>query len=148
LATTRSYFAHAQEDGIVPTPTEKILAAAEAFIGHNSRGLHGAPARNECVACVQQILDNAGLAELAKGTLGVPEFEAALPASGYARTDHPVPGDFVIIGDQDHIGVYLGNHMMVSNSSSAGKFQWKDTVAAQNSYYDGGEHTPHYWHHQ
>ena len=129
------------------TATQKILAATKAFIGHNTRGLKGAPAREECVAAVQQILDNAGLSEIANKTLDVPEFEAALPFSGYARTSNPVPGDFVIIGNQDHIGVYLGNGLMVSNSSTPGKFVWQDTVENQNASY-AGYNTPHYWHHQ
>jgi cell wall-associated NlpC family hydrolase len=129
------------------TATEKILAATKAFIGHNTRGLKGAPARDECVAAVQQILDNAGLSEIGHGTLGVAAFEAALPFSGYVKTNHPVPGDFVIIGDQDHVGVYLGNGMMVSNSSTPGKFVWEDTVTAQNASY-AGNNTPCYWHHQ
>ena len=127
--------------------TEKILAAAKAFIGQNTRGLRQAPYRDECVAAVQEILHRAHLAIIADGTLGVPNFETQLPHSGYERTDHPVPGDFVVLGNQDHVGVYLGDGQMVSNSSTAGKFSWQDTVAAQNESYSGGAFPVHYWHH-
>lgn len=127
------------------TPTSKILNAAKNFIGTNTRNLKSAPYRNECVAAVQAILDAAGLAEIANGTLGVPQFENALSTSGYSQTTTPTAGDFVVLGSQDHVGVYLGNGQMVSNSSTQGTFSWQDTVTAQNAVYGSGG--PHYWHH-
>lgn len=113
----------------------------------STRGLKGAPYRKECVADIQQLFDIIGFSEVGNGTIYVPLFEAALPYSGYVQTGSPVPGDLVILGDHDHIGVYTGNGGMISNSSGSGSFTWTASVSAQQNYF-GYTSAPRYWHHQ
>jgi hypothetical protein len=165
----------------VPTPapistanSNKIFAAAQAAYAkpQADRGLNGAPYGDECVASLNQVLKNEGFPAvgpvLSDGLVSnaVVDFEAALRKSGssYTQTASPVPGDIVVLQDNSplpgtHVGIYMGNGMMVSNSSTPGTFTWYATVSSEGinaAYYDSDSHhpngtwtnqTPHYYHH-
>jgi hypothetical protein len=132
----------------------QIYNAAQQFKQTNSapgsdRGLKGAPARNECCAAVESVLDLAGIPEIGDNPLSVPSFAAALPARGWVIVPQAqaVPGDFVILGDNDHIGIYEGNNLMISNGSTAGSFTWEASPAAQQAGCAApGAPGPTFWH--
>ena len=99
---------------------------------------------------MQAICDLANIhPPIAGGSIWIPTFEAALPHYGWRRVSASaaVPGDFVILGDQDHIGIYEGGGMMISNGSTKGSFTWEGTVASENASYAGGSIAAKYWHH-
>jgi hypothetical protein len=131
--------------------SEAIFNAAQTFkashlAAGSTRGLKGAPSRNECCAAVESVLDLAGVPEIGTNPTYVPAFVAGLPARGWTVVSaaQAVRGDFVILGDRDHIGIYEGNNLMISNGSTRGSFTWEDTPAAQQAYYPVG--APQFWH--
>ena len=117
------------------TAAEKIYNAALGMKGMATRpdptctpgvlGLYNAPCRNECVAATQYALKSAGLSQMltTNGSviLGVDQFVSALLISGYVETSNPSPGDIVDLNG-DHVGIYLGNGIMMRSSRVSGKF--------------------------
>lgn len=132
------------------TYAQRILAATLADWGMKTRNLYGAPYRNECVAAVQQVLADAGLAQIltSNGTviLYVPTFVSQLQYSDYDETTSPVAGDIVDLSDE-HVGICTnaGCTSMISNGSTAGTFSWDQSTATQNAAVGGGSIT--YYHH-
>jgi len=120
---------------------------------HSTLRFGGASVGNECLAVInssQGILQLAGLAQVANGTQWVPTFESALPNSGYVQVSQAatVAGDFVIQGDDKHIGICQTNGCttMISNSSTPESFTWATTPDQFRSSYAG--HPPNrFWHH-
>lgn len=136
--------------GTGQTYAQKILAAALADWGMNTRKLYGAPYRNECVAAVQKVLSDSGLSQMLTSTgkviLDVPTFVSQLTVSGYTETTSPVAGDIVDLSD-GHVGICTnaGCTSMVSNSSTPGTFSWDQPTATQNAAEGSGPIT--YYHH-
>jgi uncharacterized membrane protein YgcG len=135
------------------TNADLIWNAAVKDYGMNTRGLYGAPYRNECVAALQKLLADAGFAQMlySNGTviLNVSDFVNALQANGYVQTTTPVAGDIVDLSN-GHVGIYEGDMgsspgLMLSNSSTPGTFTWQDTPANQNASEGNGQIT--YYHH-
>ncbi|MHB1799892.1 MAG: hypothetical protein ACYCUI_16620 [Vulcanimicrobiaceae bacterium] len=83
------------------------------------------------MAAVQQVLKNAGLAEIDGGTNAVSGLMNALSDSGYTQVSTPSAGDIVILvsstGVGEHAGIMESNTEMISNSSSSGHFNWTGT---------------------
>lgn len=148
--------------GFSPNPTTNQMTAAQRIwnaamkfkINHSTQystlNLRGASATNECVAAIQQILANAGLSLIGGGTLWLPTFEQDLSTSGYVEVtqDQAQAGDFVIQGNDIHIGICENNGctMMISNSSTPESFTW-ETPPSQFA----ASYTPavpnRFWHH-
>jgi hypothetical protein len=135
------------------TNADLIWDAAAADYGMNTRGMYGAPYRNECVAALQKVLKDAGFAQMLypNGTviIGVSDFVNALLVSGYVQTTTPVAGDIVDLSG-GHVGIFEGDmgsspDLMLSNMSTPGTFTWQDTPANQNAYEGNGQIT--YYHH-
>jgi len=148
------------------TNAQKIYNAAVAFRGQSTKGL--APGRGEeCVGAVQHVLQMGGLSVVDNGTVGANAFWNNLAADGYVQVpanQAPQPGDIVVLTDNSadpatHVGIYMGNGYMLSNSSSAQTFSWYDTPSNENAnaaYWDTeggvapGTYTPgtiYYFHH-
>jgi hypothetical protein len=87
-------------------------------------GVFGAPAGEECAACVSAILQLAGLPTYQPQVI-VPN-TAQMLALGYQIVDvsQAVPGDIITIGSGHHVGIYTGNGEMISNSSTPNSFTW------------------------
>jgi|GEM_PF-5738588 len=117
-----------------------IYHAALAFVGTNTCGLHGASGSEACMASVNQILMNAGIAPIGPGpnganfiptaVLGYPNRMVEIPQSATVPGDLMVrhsPGDtyFSSAGDE-HITVCItyGCTEVVSNASSTCTFGW------------------------
>lgn len=128
-----------------PSPTgdvqAAILAASQAFVGTSTCGLHGAPGDEACMASVNQILMNAGVAPLGPGE-GYNYIPTAIQyglSSGeiieIAQAD-TVPGDLEVrhspgdtygsSGGDEHIAVCqtYGCTDVLSNASSSCTFGW------------------------
>jgi hypothetical protein len=126
-----------------PTPpplpfAQRIYNSAQHDKGMNTKGLYSASQGNECVAALQKVLADAGLSQIANRTLAVATFQSALPNSGYVQVTQAaaVQGDIVILQDALgglHVGIYEGNDMMLSNSSTPETFSWEDTVETEGT---------------
>lgn len=117
---------------------DAIYRAAMAFVGTSTCNLHGAPGAEACMASINQILQNAGIAPIGpqpNGTNFIPDailhYGNRLVEISQSQT---VPGDLMVRhspgdtytsnrpGDTEHIAVcqVRGCTNVVSNSSSAG----------------------------
>ncbi len=68
----------------------------------------------------------------------VPSLETELLKIGsQVKAGEVKPGDLVIASDQSHIGIYIGNGRVISNSSSKASFSWESNLNF-DGFYGGG----------
>lgn len=127
---------------------QRIGDAAKAFVGTITCGLHGAPGSEACMASVNQILINAGVAPLGPGPFGSNYIPTAV-ASGRMQPipqSATVPGDLVVTRSRDdsdeHIGVCetYGCTDVLSNASHDCTFGWEsgpDMLYAGSPFFGG-----------
>lgn len=133
-----------------------IYAAAEAFIGTRTCGLHGADGADACMASVNQILMNAGIPPIGPPPDGTNYIPTAVLAYGSRLQPIPqadtVPGDLMVrhspgdtytsSGGEEHIVVCTvpGCTQTVSNASHDCTFGWQsdDTLCYAGSPYCNG----------
>lgn len=133
-----------------------IYAAAEAFIGTRTCGLHGADGADACMASVNQILMNAGIPPIGPPPDGTNYIPTAVLAYGSRLQPIPqadtVPGDLMVrhspgdtytsSGGEEHIVVCTapGCTQTVSNASHDCTFGWHsdDTLCYAGSPYCNG----------
>jgi hypothetical protein len=132
----------------------EIYAAAVAFEGHKTCGLHGADGADACMASVNQILMNAGIPPIGGGPNGT-NFIPTAVASGRLQSipqSATVPGDLEVrhspgdtyqsVGGDEHIAVCTNNGCtnVVSNASHDCTFGWNSdyTMCYSGSPYCGG----------
>lgn len=117
-----------------------IYHAALAFVGTNTCGLHGADGSEACMASVNQIIMNAGIAPIGPGPNGTNYIPAAVLGYPGRLVEIPqsdtVPGDLMVRHSQgdtyysstgeEHISVCTVRYctQVVSNSSSTCTFGW------------------------
>jgi hypothetical protein len=117
---------------------DAIYRAAMAFVGTVTCNLHGAPGAEACMASVNQIIMNAGIAPIGPQPNGTNFIPDAILHYGNRLMEIPqsatVPGDLMVRhspgdtyasnnpGDTEHVAVCIvrGCANVVSNSSSAG----------------------------
>ena len=135
----------------------RIFAAAMAFRGSRTCGLHGAPGDNACMASVNQILINAGVRPIGSGLYGTNSVPDAVVGSGAGRLlpippSDTVPGDIMVrhspgetyssYGGEEHITVceVRGCSEVISNHSTGCIFSWESdyTLCYTGSPYCGG----------
>ena len=110
--------------------SNKLLASTESYIGMDTSG---GPDRgnNACVWALNKVMRAAGM-EIPWGeSVYVPFVKGVLDKQG-RRVNGPVPGAIAIMQDNGsppypHIGIVDANGMIVSNSSSRAKFDWRGT---------------------
>lgn len=147
-----------------PTPTNYAALIYNAAVSYEKTPTSGGPSCPDklptktwpgecaCVWAIQNILANAGLARIANNTENVPDFEGNLPLSGYIQVSqvNAVPGDFVIQGDDSHMGVCI-NAMCTSVISNASGpppvFDWTGDPYFSASYSTSAP-APRFYHHQ
>lgn len=116
----------------------KIYAAAIAARGKNTAsGPDGG--RNACAWSTNNFaVIPAGLKAIGSNPNYVPSCDDALKGGRgkVVSNSQAVPGDIVIANQQHHVGVYLGNGRVLSNSSSRAVFGWESNVDF-DGYYGG-----------
>jgi hypothetical protein len=124
---------------------QAALEMQQLYSAKNStRALNGASWGNECVATVQGVSTLAGDPSIGGDTNAVSTFWNALQSNnsaineGYSQTTTPVPGDIVVLTDNSadpgtHVGIYMGDGTMLSNSSSNGSFTWEASVSSESA---------------
>lgn len=117
-----------------------IYRAAMAFVGAKTCGLHNAPGDEACMASVNQILMNAGIAPIGPGPNGTNSVPAAVLGYPNRLVEIPqsatVPGDLMVrhspsdtytsATGSEHVTVCIdyGCRNVVSNASSTCTFGW------------------------
>jgi len=78
------------------------------------------PYRFDCVGLVYYAFRRAGLADRIGGYRGVASYRAWFAARGRVSRRNPRRGDLVIWGNNQHIGIYLGDGRAISTLTSSG----------------------------
>lgn len=153
-------FRHDATQGLAPTQPQlppgpvpvgeipgRIFAAAQAAKGRSSRN---GPGRGR-VACAWTTnlfcILPAGLQNIGniRGqdnvTVGVVEMVKALEGGRGQRVQRSqaIPGDIWVSPGQRHIGIYVGNNKVLSNSSSRASFAWEDDIEDVNRFYGSSQ---------
>lgn len=95
--------------------------------------------RNACVYAINKVLAMAGVSSPWGSSVYVPKVKSTLDKVG-TKLPGPVPGAIVIMRDNGnppypHIGIVGSDGMIVSNSSSRGRFDWKASAEEYERYY-------------
>jgi len=118
---------------------QRVLQAAEALRGMSTRNGPGG-GNVACAFAVNKVLARAGLPTLGANPNYVPSLEDSL-RSGRGRQVSPSearPGDIVVSPGQAHVGIYLGEGRVLSNSSSRAAFRWESGLNF-DGYYGSGQ---------
>jgi cell wall-associated NlpC family hydrolase len=96
------------------TELDRVIATATAQRG--DRWVHYAkgPDKFDCVGFVFFSFDQNGLKERIGGYRGVKGYFKWFQSRGLAGLTNPLPGDLIVWGKFQHIGIYLGNGMAIS----------------------------------
>ncbi len=93
---------------------DRVVEVAMSKIGapwvHYAKG----PDKFDCVGFVWYAFHENGLQDRIGGRRGVRAYYNWFKERGLASRSDPQPGDLVIWGDFQHIGIYLGNDMAIS----------------------------------
>lgn len=96
--------------------------------------------RNACVWALNKVMRAAGMDVPWGNSLYVPEVKRVLDERG-RRVSGPMPGAIAIMQDNHptdpypHIGIVGADGMIISNSTSRARFDWKDTPQAYEQAY-------------
>eukprot|EP00708_Paratrimastix_pyriformis_P004598 GAFH01003500.1.p2 GENE.GAFH01003500.1~~GAFH01003500.1.p2 ORF type:complete len:231 (-),score=58.40 GAFH01003500.1:241-933(-) len=116
---------------------DAIYAAAQSWIGRSTAaGPDGG--REACAWTVNHILAQAIHRTIGENPNYVPSVEDALRdgAGVPIPQDDARPGDLVIASGQEHIGIYMGDDRVQSNSSSRACYCWNSDIDFDD-YYGG-----------
>jgi hypothetical protein len=145
----------------VPCPGTNVESSiynnSQIFYGQPTCGLHGAPGDEACMAAVNQVLINAGVAPLGPGqgfnyipdaiSWGLAhgrlqEIPQAATAPGDLEVRHSADDTYASSGGDEHIGICqtYGCTTVLSNHSSSCNFSWYSdpTMCYNGSPYCGG----------
>jgi hypothetical protein len=118
----------------------RVLEAAKGYYGASTRA---GPGRGNvaCAWAVNNVLERAGLPKVGENTNYVPSVEAALRAGRGTEVSQAdaQPGDLVIAPNGHHVGVYLGEGRVLSNSSSSAAFRWESGINFDGEYGPSGQ---------
>jgi cell wall-associated NlpC family hydrolase len=118
---------------------QRVMQAAEELRGMSTRNGPGG-GNVACAFAVNKVLARAGVPTLGANPNYVPSVEEAL-RGGRGRQVSPSearPGDIVVSPGQSHVGIYLGEGRVLSNSSSRAAFRWESGLNF-DGYYGGGQ---------
>lgn len=117
----------------------RIHDAANAYFGSSTRAGPGG-GNVACAWAVNNVLARAGIPKLGENTNYVPSVEEALRNGRGTQVSaaDAQPGDIVISPGQSHVGIYMGNGEVLSNSSSRASFRWTSGLNF-DGYYGGGQ---------
>lgn len=108
---------------------DRILSAARGYVGTSTRSGPGG-GNVACAWSVNNILSRAGIQKVGANPNLVSSVESSL-RSGRGTQVSPSqarPGDIVVAPNSHHIGIYMGNGRVMSNSSSRAAFQWNSGI--------------------
>lgn len=126
--------------GPVTIPAGDFAAAIGAYTGQSTTA--GPDGGNKaCVWAVNNVLESAGYAPIARSTENVGHMEDAIRGGRgeqVADMSQAQPGDIVISSGRQHVGMCLnaGCSQIISNASSARTFSWRSNVNF-DGYYGG-----------
>lgn len=109
----------------------KLTASAVSYIGMDTSDGPDA-GKNACVWALNKVMRAAGIETPWGDSLYVPTVKSVLDKTA-RRVAGPVPGAIAIMQDNHptepypHIGIVGGDGMIISNSSSRGRFDWRGT---------------------
>ena len=109
----------------------KLSASAASYVGMDTSGGPDA-GRNACVWALNKVMLSAGMSPPWGNSLYVPEVKRVLDKTA-RRVEGPVPGAIAIMQDNHptdpfpHIGIVGSDGMIVSNSSTRARFDWRGT---------------------
>lgn len=115
----------------------KIFNQTLASIGVSTKA---GPERGKlaCAWAVNNILELVLGRRIGSNPNYVPSLETELEKVGaLTKPGEARPGDLVIASDQSHIGIYIGNGRVISNSSSKASFSWESNLNF-DGFYGGG----------
>lgn len=118
--------------------THQAASVAESFVGMDTR--EGPDeGKNACVYAINKVLRASGIEPPWGNDLYVPTVKANLDQNG-KQISGPQPGAIVIMQDNGsppypHIGIVGNDGLIVSNSTSRRKFDWKGTPEEYEQYY-------------
>jgi len=118
---------------------QRVMQAAAELRGMSTRNGPGG-GNVACAFAVNKVLARAGLPTLGANPNYVPSLEDSL-RSGRGRQVSPSearPGDIVVSPGQAHVGIYLGEGRVLSNSSSRAAFRWESGLNF-DGYYGAGQ---------
>ena len=126
------------ERPVVPVG-QRVLQAAQELRGMSTRNGPGG-GNVACAFAVNKVLARAGLPTLGANPDYVPSLEQALRGGRGTQVSaaEARPGDLVISPGQSHVGVYLGDGRVLSNSSSRASFRWESGLNF-DGFYGGGQ---------
>lgn len=116
---------------------QRIFNQTLATIGVSTRA---GPDRGKlaCAWAVNNILQIVLGRRIGSNPNYVPSLETELEKVGsLVKPGEAKPGDLVIASDQSHIGVYIGNGRVISNSSSKASFSWESNLNFDGQYGGG-----------
>jgi cell wall-associated NlpC family hydrolase len=96
------------------TELDRIVATATAQLGDKWVHFAKGPDRFDCVGFVFFAYDQNGLRERIGGYRGVKAYFNWFQSRGMANLTNPQPGDLIVWGRFQHIGIYLGGGMAIS----------------------------------
>jgi cell wall-associated NlpC family hydrolase len=118
---------------------QRVLDAANGYFGTSTRAGPGG-GNVACAWAVNNVLARAGIPKLGANTNYVPSVEEALRSGRGTRVSaaEARPGDIVISPGQSHVGIYMGDGQVLSNSSSRASFRWQSGLNF-DGYYGSGQ---------
>ena len=127
---------------IVPRPAlaagklNQAIATTAASL-HGMSTVEGPDHGNEaCAWMVNRVLKTAGIATLGDNPDYVPSLKIALEAGrgNLVPSQEAKSGDLVLAYEEKHIGIYLGEGRVLSNSSSRHCFRWESDIDFDNAF--------------
>lgn len=118
---------------------QRVFDAAKGYFGTSTRAGPGG-GNVACAWAVNNVLARAGIPKLGANTNYVPSVEEALRGGRGTQVSaaDARPGDIVISPGQSHVGIYMGDGQVLSNSSSRAAFRWQSGLNF-DGYYGRGQ---------
>lgn len=96
------------------TEFQQVFSLAKTKIGDPWVHMAKGPTKFDCVGFVWYIFHENDLQSRIGGTRGVKSYYTWFRDRGQVSRDNPQPGDLVIWGRFEHIGMYIGDGMAIS----------------------------------
>jgi cell wall-associated NlpC family hydrolase len=96
------------------TDFDRLFAEAKTKIGDKWVHFAKGPDRFDCVGYVYYVFNQEGLKDKIGGYRGVKGYYDWFRARGAVSKDNPQPGDLIIWGDFQHVGMYVGDGEAIS----------------------------------